>query len=199
MELRDLIKLFVRERLTYGLIIGLFLVAGFVFINYEPQRYQAKLLLTIGRTEGQPTAEYSYDSFYRLQADERFADTLVQLLGTARVTEDIFQAADRTSTQKEKYFTARRLSSQVVEVSFESGDKNELSVLGKSLSEVLARYTNEFNAKETVAENWFQVTVASPVIEDARTDARLVIALAFFAGIFVGFWLILFKHYLRES
>lgn len=199
MELRDLLKLFIQERVTYTLVIGFCLAVGLIFINVEPEQYQANLLVTVGRAASQPATEYSYDSFYRLQADERFADTLVQLLGTARVTEDIFRAADKGAPQSEKYFTARRLSSQIVEVTFKGPDKDALPVLAKSLSEVLTRYAYDFNAEERSRENWFQVAVAEPVITDARTDTRLVLALALFAGFFIGFWLILFKHYLRES
>ncbi len=196
MELRDILKLFYQERTIYMAVIGFFLLAGLVFTSYEPERYQASLLITIGRTEGVPVAEYRYDSFYRLQADERFADTLVRLLGTARVTEDIMEDAELSARESAGYFTARRLSSQLVEVTFESKDPKDLSVIGTSLTKVLTAYTEDLNAQAIDGENWFRVIAAEPVVSDARTSKLLVLALSLFAGLFFGFWLILIRYYL---
>ncbi len=199
MELRDICKLFAKERTTYTLVIGFFLLLGFLFTTYEPERYQASVLITIGRTESAPTTEYSYDSFYRLQADERFADTLVRLLGTARVTEDIMEDAELSQGGSAGYFTARRLSSQLVEVTFESTDPKALPVIGASLTKVLTSYTEDLNAKAGNKENWFRVIAAEPVINDARADRMLVLALSLFAGLFFGFWLVLIRFYLYGS
>ena len=199
MELRDICKLFAKERTTYTLVIGFFLLLGFLFTTYEPERYQASVLITIGRTESTPTTEYSYDSFYRLQADERFADTLVRLLGTARVTEDIMENTKLSERASAGYFTARRLSSQVVEVTFTSQDPKTLPVIGASLTKVLTDYTEALNGEATPKENWFRVITAEPIISDARTDRILVLALSLFAGLFFGFWLVLIRFYLYGS
>jgi len=199
MELRDILKLFYQQRNLYIAVIGFCLLLGFLFTLYEPERYQANLLITIGRTESAPTIEYSYDSFYRLQADERFADTLVRLLSTSRVTEDIFADAQIAPSAEAGYFTARRLSSQVVEVTFESKDPKTLPVIGVSLDKVLTAYTDNLNTQEVKKENWFRVITADPVISDARAGKMLVFVLALFTGLFLGFWLVLIRHYLYGS
>jgi uncharacterized protein involved in exopolysaccharide biosynthesis len=196
MELRDILQIFYKERATYIAVVVLCLLGGLLFSSYEPARYQASLLLTVGRTESAPVTEYSYDSFYRLQADERFADTLVRLLGTSRVTEDIMEDAGVSQSQSAGYFTARRLSSQVVEVTYQAKDPRALPVIGASLTKILATYTEALNAEATKKENWFRVIAAEPVVSDARIDKALVFALALFTGLFLGFWLVLIRHYL---
>ena len=199
MELRDFLNIFYKARLLYLGIIGAFLLLGALFLAYQPKEYQSSLLITIGRTEGVTASEYSYDGFYRLQADERFADTLVKLLGTSRVAEDIFADAKLPGSGKDKYFSAKRLSSQVVEVTYRSTDKQVLTSLGESIPRVLTRYTDELNREAIPNENWFRIVAALPVIEGARVAASIVLGVALFFGVFVGFGVILFRYYLGKS
>jgi capsular polysaccharide biosynthesis protein len=199
MELRDFLKIFYQERYLYVLVVAFFLLLALGFVTYEKQSYKANLLLTIGRTESAPTTDYTYDNFYRLQADERFADTLVRLLGTPRVTEDIFREASIESGEQAGYFTARRLSSQIVEVTFEDQSRETLPGLSAGLVKVLTSYTDNLNVEAIKKENWFRVIASEPVITDARTPKPLVFGLAVFAGVFVGFWLILLRYYLYGS
>lgn len=72
-----------------------FLFLGLLWVTFEPKRYESNILITIGRTQSKTVApvDYQYDNFYRLQADERFGDTLVRLLSTPQVTSDIFAEA----------------------------------------------------------------------------------------------------------
>ena len=72
---------------------------------------------------------YKYDNFYRLQADEKFAETLVEWLKSPRIEEKIFKEAgidpSGYSLKKlAKSIKAEKMSSQVVAVSFSSPDKN---------------------------------------------------------------------------
>lgn len=198
MELRDFLHLFYRERLLYGVIIFTFLLLGWGWSSLQPVEYEAKLLLTVGRTEGVTSSDYSYDSFYRLQADERFADTLVKLLETSRVTEDIFSQAEVSPSRGEGYFVGRRLSSQAVEVSYRGTSTEVLTKLGMSVPQVLSRYTDELNREAVPNENWFRVVAATPVIEDGRIEQRIIFVVTLFLGLFVGFWVIVFRHYLRK-
>jgi uncharacterized protein involved in exopolysaccharide biosynthesis len=198
MELRDFLKIFYQERYLYLLVVALAFLGALWFVTYERQTYKANLLLTIGRTEAAATTEYSYDNFYRLQADERFGDTIVRLLSTPRVTEDIFREVE-LPVEQVGYFTARRLSSQIVEVTFESENKDNLPALSQGVGTVLTRYTDDLNAEAIQKENWFKIIASEPVISDARTSKSLVFALALFAGVFIGFWLILLRYYLYGS
>ena len=203
MELRELWILLCKERNLYAFILGGFLFLGVLWINFEPQRFESNTLLTIGRTENKALSEqmdYQYDNFYRLQADERFGDTLVRLLATPQVTQDIFQEAGlRQGAPDGGYFTGRKLSAQIVEVTFVESDQAKLEVLSKSIPQVLNRYTSELDAKEGSQGNWFRVIASEPVVSDARIGSGQVFAIAFFLGIFLGFWIILAKHYIQTD
>jgi len=203
MELRELWNLFCKEKNLYFFILGAFLFLGVLWINLEPRRFESNTLITIGRTESKDissTSDYQYDNFYRLQADERFGDTLVRLLATPQVTQDIFrEAAIENGASQGGYFTGRKLSAQIVEVTFVDRDQDRLEALAKAMPIVLNRYTSELDTKEGGQGNWFRVIASDPVVSDARVDSKQAVAIAFFLGIFVGFWIILAKHYIQTD
>lgn len=201
MELRELWNLFCKEKHLFFFVVGVFLVGAVLWISFEPKRFESNTLITIGRTEGKnvPVAtDYQYDNFYRLQADERFGDTLVKLLATPQVTKDIFtEAGVREGIPEGDYFTGRKLSSQIVEVTFTDKDPAKLETLAKSVPVVLNRYTSELDTKDTNQNNWFRVIASEPVVSDARIHPKQVVAIALFFGIFFGFLIVLIKHYIQ--
>jgi hypothetical protein len=203
MELRELWNLFCKEKNLYVFILGTFLLLGVLWINLEPKRFESNTLITIGRTESKgisPTSDYQYDNFYRLQADERFGDTLVRLLATPQVTQDIFREAGvENGASQGGYFKGRKLSAQIVEVTFIDTDQTRLEVLAKTIPMVLDHYTSELDTKEGSQGNWFRVVASQPVISDARIDSKQVLGIALFLGIFMGFWIILAKHYIQTD
>lgn len=195
MEFREILNLFYKEKNLYLGIIFVCLGVAWAFLVLEPVRYQASTLLTVARTEFVPPTEYSYDNFYRLQADEKYSDTVVRLLATPEMTKDIFERAELGRTEGGDYFDAKRMSSQVVVVQYESESQEELQKIAPALPLVVNEYTSELNAKQNEG-NWFRVIAQQPVITDARTNPSLVWALAVFFGVFIGFWTVLAKHYL---
>jgi uncharacterized protein involved in exopolysaccharide biosynthesis len=202
MELRELINLFKKEKVLFGCILSGFLVIGLLWVALEPKRFESNILITIGRTEGgqdQAVSDYQYDNYYRLQADERYGDTLVRLLATPQVTRDIFEGADlANATPAGTFFEGRKLSSQIVEITFTDTDKSKLAPLGVSLTQVLNRYTSELQSQTDGQKNWFRIVASEPVITDARTSTAQVFGIALFFGLFIGFWAVLIKHYLSQ-
>jgi uncharacterized protein involved in exopolysaccharide biosynthesis len=112
MELRQIIDLFKKERGLFFGILGLCLALGALFVALEPKHYESNILITIGRTEGEQASigsDYQYDNYYRLQADERYGDTLVRLLATPQVTRDIFKEAGlANATPEGTFFEGRK-------------------------------------------------------------------------------------------
>lgn len=199
MELKDLINLLRREGALYGAIILSFVVLGLIWHATQPVVFQANLLLNVGRSAGAVTEEYSYDSFYRLQADERFSDTVVRWLASPRVGEDIFTEAQISAPGSVAgYFSGRRLSSQVIEVTYEGRDQEVLNRLATASVAVLNRYSESLNP-EKQEDTWFRVIGSEPVLGDARVPQLQVFLIALFAGVFVGFWTVLIKFYLHQE
>ncbi len=187
-------------RLFWTVVFGLWLLS-LVWIVIQPVSYQGTLLLNVGRAAAEPVAEYSYDNFYRLQADERFADTLVRWLGNPRIVSDILvsagSSAELYSEQAlSRYFQAKRLSSQVVEVRFTGSTREAVQRYSESLISVTQKYTESLNASQN---NWFRIVGSEPVIRDGRTPAWPFLLISFAIAVFIGLWAVLLKHYLAPE
>lgn len=201
MELRDYANIFKRQARVFSTIVFLSVLAAIIWQKSQGQEYQATLLLNIGRTGVQNTQEYTYDSFYRLQADERFADTVVRWLGSPRVVEDIYTVANIDLEKKDirdlkSVFGAKRLSSQMIEVTYaDAGDKT-LKKISEAVIVTLNRYTDSLN-KENNETNWFIVIGSDPVVRDARIPFPLTLVMGLLLGVFVGLWAVLVKHYFQ--
>lgn len=197
MDIRAYWEMLQKNARVFGLIVGGLWFLSLVWFLSQPVRYQGTLLLNVGRTAAEPSAEYEYDSFYRLQADERFGDTLVRWLANPRIVSDILASAGSSAdVHSEKalahQFQAKRLSSQIVEVRFTATTREAITRYSQAIVEVTQKYTETLNASQV---NWFRVVGSEPVIRDARMPAWPFLALTFFGALFIGFWAILLKHY----
>ncbi len=193
-------KLYWEERRLFALIIAVSVFLTLVWQVNQPISYQASLLLNIGRQGVQATTgEYTYDNFYRLQADERFADTVVRWLESPRVVSDILKEAGiRPQAASESdlrgMIGAKRLSSQVIETSFTETRKEILEKESDAIVQVLNLYASGLN-QGSASDGWFVVVGSNPVILDARTAPGTAIAFGAIAGILLAFWGVAIKRY----
>lgn len=199
MELKELLAIFRKQRNLFLGIVLLGMFAAWVWQKEQPVSYQATLLINIGRAGVSETTDYTYDSFYRLQADERFADTVVRWLSTPRVVEDIYREAHLNSENMDakglgSVFSAGRLSSQIISVKYGGESKKSLEQLATSAVTVLNRYTDTLNT-EAREKSWFVVIGSEPVIRDARVDLHRALMIGLALGVFFGFFTVLFRHY----
>jgi len=203
MELRELIAVFRKQRAFFWGMIIISVFVAWVWQKEQPMSYQATLLINIGRTGVSETTEYSYDSFYRLQADERFADTVVRWLSTPRVIEDVYREANLNPEtlgirDLSAVFGAGRLSSQIISVKYSGENKQVLEELAASAVTVLNRYTSTLNTEEK-GKGWFVVIGSDPVIRDGRVGLDLALMVGLAVGIFIGFWGVLLRHYFSRT
>lgn len=202
MELKEYIALFKKQIRWFWMTVFLFVLTAGVWQKNQPENFQATLLLNIGRSGVQNTEDYTFDSFYRLQADERFSDTVVRWLGSPRVAEDIYTAVgidvNSISTRTlSSTFGAKRLSSQMIEVTYSNADKKVLRKISGATIITLNQYTDSLN-KESKESNWFVVIGSDPVIRDARITFPFALAIGLLLGVFIGFWVALIKHYFSK-
>lgn len=203
MELRDYSDIFRKQEKVFLVTVFLCVLAVIVWQKSQGTEYQATLLLNIGRAGVQSTQDYTYDGFYRLQADERFADTVVRWLGSPRVVEDIYSATNldaqkRSVRNLKSVFGAKRLSSQVIEVTYTDANIEALKKIADATTATLNRYTDSLN-KENKEVNWFVVIGNDPVISDARVPFLPSVAVGLIFGVFIGFWAALIRHYLADD
>lgn len=186
MELRDLVAVFRRYGMTFFSVCALALAAGAVFFVLQPQDYKTTLQLNVTRDSYVPSGSYEYDHFYRLQADERFADTVVQWIVSPSLRQRVF--ADKSQLK------ARRLSSQVVEVMYRTRTQADAIVVAQRVTSLVNAEAQKLNEQQA-SPNWFMVVADAPVTVSGAYSAVRVCAASLFAGVFIGFWTVLLQQY----
>lgn len=203
MELKKFFEIFRKQTGFFWSVVLIVVALAILWQVTQPEKYQASLLLNIGRSGTQTTTDYTYDSFYRLQADERFADTVVRWLGDPRVVTLIFEEAGvnaETHSLRELRgaFGAGRLSSQMIEVHYGAGTPELARDIADSVTQVLNRFANRLN-REAQEESWFLILGEEPVVRDGRTSLDFALALGMIAGLFLAFWAVLIRNYLSNQ
>ncbi len=201
MELKEYLNIIKKhQQLFFGTIIIIALVVlGYFYLL--PVRYDASLTLNVTRAGSQETTDYKYDDYYRLQADERFVDTIVEWLKSPRVVSDIYAAANMESDSSaagklSKNITAEKRSSQIVAVSFSASTASDAQKISAGIAKVVIENTNLLN-NDQKENTWFEIVSAAPVIAKYQPNYKIILLASLLLGIFLGFWGVLIKHYLE--
>ncbi len=193
MELREFCQIFlVRWRIFFGVFAAVLLVSLLSF-RFQPERYETSLLLNVARSGRYETTGYTYDQFYRLQADERFADTVVRWIGEPSVREMIRKQAGAEDEAVDT-LSAKRLSSQVIHVDYRA---KRPSGFGR-MAEVVPAVLNESSERIDAASehpDWFTLVADEPVVRDARLSLGFLLGFGAVVGLFAGFWAVLAAWY----
>lgn len=203
MELREYYKI-LRKNISvviYTVVIAV--VIAYTWSVKTAQTYSASLLLNISRTETQTTPDYRYDQFYRMQADDKFAETIVVWLKAPGVADDIFSKAGISTNQKtmrelSKSFRAEKLSSSIVGVKYSTQTSDESSRIAPALQAVIADKTKSMNA-EARDPNWFQIDMSNLIILKNTPSLPFNLGVAALIGIFIGVILAFGKHYISDE
>jgi uncharacterized protein involved in exopolysaccharide biosynthesis len=204
MELRDVVNIFIRERRVFiGIVLGT-VALGFLWYAAQPSSVVANLMLNVTRTgQRTDTSVYQYDDFYRLQADERFADTVVRWIENPRIIEDVMSEADaRLLSPGVGVFgsalQAGRLSSQMIEVSYRAEDKTQAKRLATALTTRLNQQVERLNA-QAHQPGWFTLQAEKPILSDGRVSLVRVMAFCGLLGVFLALWGVGLRHYWRRG
>lgn len=191
MEFKEYLAIFGRQRKIFFLTLAALSVLGVLSYHLQPQVLDASFALNVTRKGMEQTSDYRYDQFYRLQADERFADTLVRWLQMPGMLEKIAAKADFGRLR------AARLSSQLIRVDFEAANKEDASLAASAVCEQLSIQTAELDVEQR-DPNWFKISCAEVSVRDGRVGFWRIMGGALFLGVFGGFWMALLKHYLEK-
>lgn len=195
MELKEYILIFKNNFKFFLLVLVAVIIIGVATQEIFPTRYKVEVNLDITRSGQQTeTSDYRYDEFYRLQADERFADTVVRWIGSGRIQEDILTESGKTEFSRLK---AMRLSSQLIKVTFFVSDSRDSSKVTESISDVLNSKTRELN-KDQKNPNWFKIIVSKPVVNEYKIPIVKLMLIMIILGVFIGFWAVFIRHYLKD-
>lgn len=173
-----------------------FLIAGGIYYAYTPEKYVAVMDLNITRAGQVENKEYDYDGFYRLQADEKFAETVVWWLGSPRITKEICRLAE--VSQCPAGYSAKKLSSQYLQVNFSVKNSEDAEKIARSLVEVIGSETSNLNLKQKKVD-WFEVQGNLPDVQKVKINLEKLSVGAFLLGCFFGFWVVLGRHYFVKN
>ena len=193
MELKEYIIIFKKHFKLFLLVVTLVAVAVIVFQLVKPLTYKTSLALNITRDGSQKTEDYKYDDFYRLQADERFADTIVRWMSLPAITADI---CGETGISGNKKFKAKRLSSQVIEITYTTSDIKTAQKLADSVIKTLNNETEKLNEFQK-NEAWFKILGSQPIIASDKPAFWKLALCGLLIGVFLGFWTVIIKHYIE--
>lgn len=201
MDIREYWSILQKDIRFFATVVAGLWLLSLIWFALQPVSYSGTLLLNVGRTASEQPTEYSYDNFYRLQADERFADTLVRWLANPRVVSDIMVLAGTTPelySEKalSRSFQAKRLSSQVVEVRYSASTRDAVYRYAEAIVTTTQKYTEGLNGTQV---NWFRVSGSDPIVRDARVAAFPFLLLSFLLSLFIAFWAVFLKHFFTVS
>jgi capsular polysaccharide biosynthesis protein len=201
MELKEYLLIIRKQMKLYMGVIVLFVLGVLGYFIFRPVTFDTSLFLNITRVGNQVSEGYKYDDFYRLQADEKFTETIVEWLKSPRIAMDISSVAGRSVDglslkQLTRIFQAEKMSSQIVSVKFSSADKKTAEKIAQAISDVLRKNTEKLNEDQR-EDTWFEIKADNPVIIENNPDLRIIFLAALAMGIFMGFWIVMLKHYLK--
>lgn len=197
LELRDLIKILVDNKRSFWLVVIVCLALGMIVFSLQPTKFETNLMLNVTRKGVQQTEEYRFDDFYRLQADERFADTVVRWLGAPQIASEVINEAEISQKDFGGKFVAKRLSSQTIEVSYETKDQGVAQKIAVAAEKVLENQIKELD-RDQKSETWFKLVFSQPLTNKKEISSWIFIFGSLAIGIFLGFWRILLKHYFKK-
>jgi capsular polysaccharide biosynthesis protein len=199
MEFREIIVIFRKHKHYFWMSVFGCVLVGFFFQQLQPMYVTSNLTLNVTRLGSDKTTDYQYHDFYRLQADERFADTVVRWLESPRIVSDIYADTRINTAEKNKHaFKAKRLSSQMIQVTYVAVDEASAQKIAQSLIDRVNTETRSLD-KEQQESAWFTVIGNDPVASDGRISILFILTISFVLGIFVGFWVVLGRHYFSSN
>jgi capsular polysaccharide biosynthesis protein len=202
MELKEYFLILKKNLNLFLLIIAAVIVIAFGYFYLRPVSYDTSLTLNISRIGTQETADYRYDDFYRIQADDKFAETVTQWIKSPRIVADIYTDAGINTgsfslRQLSKSLSPEKLSSQIVSVSFSSPDQKTAKKVSKAVIKIVSDNTNSLN-KDQNNKTWFKIVPSEPVTKKYHIGSTVLFLASLLLGIFLGFWIIMLRHYLKD-
>jgi capsular polysaccharide biosynthesis protein len=199
MELKEYIQIINKNFKLFLSVIGLIVIGTFIYFYFRPVAFNVSITLNISRSGSQNTPDYQYDNFYRLQADEKFSETVVEWLRSPRITEEILADSGKKENEYNlknlsRIFKAEKRSSQIVAVSFSSVSQEAAQKISQSVIKIMAEKTANLNKKQRET-NWFEIIAEDPLIAKNVPNYKNIFLISLLTGIFLGFWVVMIKHY----
>ncbi|HEX7586603.1 MAG TPA: Wzz/FepE/Etk N-terminal domain-containing protein [Patescibacteria group bacterium] len=201
MELKEYLRILKDNAKIFWGVVILVVAGSFAYFYLRPISYGVSLTLNITRQGSQNVDAYKYDDFYRLQADEKFAETIIQWLQSPRTVVEIYSKVGIdpkhfTLKQLTNSFKPEKLSAQIVSVNFSAASSESAKKISNSITETISQNTESLN-KNQKENTWFEIVAQESVVVKNTFNPLLVFMVTLAIGIFVAFWIVMISHYIN--
>lgn len=204
MEFKEFLKFISkRKKKLLGWWLSL-IVIGFLIVIVLPNKLQATLSIDIARNQqNEKSGEYQYDQFYRLEADGRFANTLVQWSKDPNVQRVIADQIGEKLNDEQisiamQSMRAEKKSANLVQVSFDVMDQKDAAPFAKSTYDVFVQKTNSLNLGAD-QEGWFKIIGSGPTVSEKSIPLTLLFLIFASGSLLISLLIVLAGHYFKEE
>lgn len=173
-----------------------------VWYVMRPVVFDVSLSLEVTRDSSTDTADYQYDQFYRLEADDKFADTIVRWMKDPAVVHAVLSQANiptegTTLDNLSGTFSVEKLASNYIQVRFQVPDKKYGEKIHQGIEQVIKEKIEGLN-RQPQSKNWFSLVYGKPIIAQAKISVVVVLMVALLGGSLSAVMGVLLVHYWRE-
>jgi len=203
MELKQFIKLISEKRKLFGSIWLAFVALGMILYAIVPAKQIATLSIDIARDQQtQQTPDYQFDQFYRLEADDRFANTLVQWTEDPNVQRKIRDnLKDELSKRKVDLaidsLKAVKRSANLVQVIFIVDNSQDAAPMAQSIYGVFQSKTSSLNNGQD--QGWFKIIGSGPTVNSKKLSFALIFFVLVVGGLLLSLFTVLANHYFSKE
>ena len=199
MELKEYVLIIKNHLKLFVSVWVAVIIIAFLWYFTLPLRYEVSIPVEISRKGQQQTEDFRYDQYYRVEADSKFADTVVQWFSDPSTVNSIYAAASKSheaQTVKDlsKKFKAEKLAPQYIRVSFQTANEDDGKVLAKAIREV-ANQKNEKLNENSKSEDWFSLIAGDVIIAPKKISFAPVLLVSLVGGFIVSMVAVMLKHY----
>lgn len=203
MELREYIRLIRKQKAIFITLWVAVVAFSMAWFWAQPVRYDVSVPVEVSRAGTQSTADYQYDQYYRLQADEKFAETVSQWLKDPTVATEILRAADQdpmaaSLRSLSKTFRAEKLASSFVQVRFQVSRPAQAQTMTEAIRTILNQRTQAMN-QQAQSPDWFVLDVGTPAVLQSRWNGMLFGSAALVGGLLAALFGISVVEYWKEG
>lgn len=207
MELKEYVKIIKQHRVLFGGIWVFVAVIAFIWVFSQPESFDATMSIDIARQGAQSgteiAGEYDYDQFYRLEADDRFANTVVQWLKDPGVVNSIYsdsklKVPSESLRSLSGAFRAEKLAPNYIRIRYNATTPGNAGAIFRATEKIITERSDSLNA-DSQDQNWFKVIFSGPIIAKKKLPLLPVAVGVVAGGFLVSIFGVMARHYWKEE
>jgi capsular polysaccharide biosynthesis protein len=168
-----------------------------------PKRYDVSMDVVTSVPERAPSNEYEFDGYYAMQAVDLFSDTIAGWLKSPGFVAQVFDQAQVQRPSKQlrglgRVFTVKKISGQLINVSFGTNSEKDAAKLAESTTRVLNNSVENFN-KNGDKKIAFSAVVNNPLIAQADIDPVVSALVSGLIVLVLGFNFVIIADAFKEK